>query len=221
MFDASFPGPELAWPCARGFSPLAFQGDWQMRGRAAGPVQTWSERPDSNRRPLDPQSSALPSCATLRTAAHYRGIAPARNAHGLDAARARRRPEHVGTSRAATVVGGHGHGGGQPLTGSGANTLHRHRRTRCGDPRLSPLRHPAGLAAGTPPAHPPIHRLAPLVTPRRRPAAVASGPASARRRPPRPRPPRGPPRPACRARRQDGGSGSSRCRCRRGSAGRR
>src|SRR5512132_3868026 len=26
----------------------------------------WSERPDSNRRPLDPQSSALPSCATLR-----------------------------------------------------------------------------------------------------------------------------------------------------------
>ena len=37
----------------------------------------WSERADSNRRPLDPQSSALPGCATLRPArtppgrAHY------------------------------------------------------------------------------------------------------------------------------------------------------
>jgi hypothetical protein len=26
----------------------------------------WSEWPDLNRRPLDPQSSALPGCATLR-----------------------------------------------------------------------------------------------------------------------------------------------------------
>ena len=35
-------------------------------------VEWWdffpSGRPDSNRRPLDPQSSALPGCATLRTA---------------------------------------------------------------------------------------------------------------------------------------------------------
>jgi hypothetical protein len=28
----------------------------------------WSERQDSNLRPLDPQSSALPGCATLRPA---------------------------------------------------------------------------------------------------------------------------------------------------------
>src|SRR5690606_34825827 len=29
--------------------------------------EEWSERRDSNPRPLDPQSSALPGCATLRT----------------------------------------------------------------------------------------------------------------------------------------------------------
>jgi hypothetical protein len=33
-----------------------------------GPIGKWSERLDSNQRPLDPQSSALPGCATLRTA---------------------------------------------------------------------------------------------------------------------------------------------------------
>lgn len=42
-----------------------------VRCLECSPIQQrlWSERPDSNRRPLDPQSSALPSCATLRTAA--------------------------------------------------------------------------------------------------------------------------------------------------------
>jgi hypothetical protein len=39
---------------------------WDFRGQVL--VFAWSEWPDSNRRPLDPQSSALPGCATLRTA---------------------------------------------------------------------------------------------------------------------------------------------------------
>ena len=38
-----------------------------------------SERPDSNRRPLDPQSSALPSCATLRRRRLYRQARTRRN----------------------------------------------------------------------------------------------------------------------------------------------
>src|SRR5690606_23292791 len=41
-----------------------------LRGRDSlvSPCFYWSERRDSNPRPLDPQSSALPGCATLRTA---------------------------------------------------------------------------------------------------------------------------------------------------------
>ena len=37
-------------------------------GDLAKPLIYWSERRDSNPRPLDPQSSALPGCATLRPA---------------------------------------------------------------------------------------------------------------------------------------------------------
>ena len=37
-----------------------------MRGSDRLCEKEWSERRDSNPRPLDPQSSALPGCATLR-----------------------------------------------------------------------------------------------------------------------------------------------------------
>ena len=43
------------------------------------PSLQWSERPDSNRRPLDPQSSALPGCATLRHGCDYSDARAARN----------------------------------------------------------------------------------------------------------------------------------------------
>ncbi len=36
--------------------------------RQAGQLQDWSERQDLNLRPLVPQTSALPGCATLRQA---------------------------------------------------------------------------------------------------------------------------------------------------------
>ena len=39
----------------------------------------WSERQDSNLRPLDPQSSALPGCATLREALRIDGVRGAAN----------------------------------------------------------------------------------------------------------------------------------------------
>ena len=41
----------------------------------------WSERADSNRRPLDPQSSALPGCATLRPARTGRTPPPPGRTH--------------------------------------------------------------------------------------------------------------------------------------------
>lgn len=43
------------------------------------PSFQWSERPDSNRRPLDPQSSALPGCATLRHGCDYSDARAVRN----------------------------------------------------------------------------------------------------------------------------------------------
>ena len=48
----------------------------------------WSERRDSNPRPLDPQSSALPGCATLRTARSPR--IPGVPAQGLNADKSRK-----------------------------------------------------------------------------------------------------------------------------------
>ena len=41
-------------------------GDRCRETNRANGLKNWSERPDLNRRPLDPQSSALPDCATLR-----------------------------------------------------------------------------------------------------------------------------------------------------------
>ncbi|CDX22164.1 hypothetical protein MPL3356_390179 [Mesorhizobium plurifarium] len=38
----------------------------------------WSEWRDSNTRPPDPKSGALPGCATLRRPAAYRGLTPGR-----------------------------------------------------------------------------------------------------------------------------------------------
>src|SRR5690606_1405244 len=43
-------------------------GDELLPCLRARQFEKWSERRDSNPRPLDPQSSALPGCATLRTA---------------------------------------------------------------------------------------------------------------------------------------------------------
>ena len=52
----------------------------------------WSERADSNRRPLDPQSSALPGCATLRPARTERHTPPPPQGRGHYSARLQARP---------------------------------------------------------------------------------------------------------------------------------
>ena len=69
----------------------------------------WSERLDLNQRPLDPQSSALPDCATLRRGRDYRDFFPRCNAA------AKRRPlkfqdaAAYWTTAANTSVGFAGH----------------------------------------------------------------------------------------------------------------
>ena len=60
----------------------------------------WSERQDLNLRPLDPQSSALPGCATLRrwiSGAANEGLAEARAVGGV------LRPEPKGVPNARPI----------------------------------------------------------------------------------------------------------------------
>ncbi len=67
----------VAWPRWRRHSQQRLSKLHKMYGFVG---KTWSERLDSNQRPLDPQSSALPDCATLRLARTIWAPARPRNA---------------------------------------------------------------------------------------------------------------------------------------------
>ena len=115
--------PQTYWPEVR-----ASQGRRGSRqfGRGCPPsplcawsqsaTSRWSERPDSNRRPLDPQSSALPDCATLRHSGWDYTRAGGPQATALGAPRAQQRAQRLefgehGPERRLIVAGAGGAAG--------------------------------------------------------------------------------------------------------------